>query len=55
MSSGGRRQARAEIEATWQVWDARRPLRKEDMAAPSPPDVVDPDDVKARESERGGT
>ncbi len=31
----GRRELRAELEATWMVYDARRPIRREDFEAAS--------------------
>lgn len=33
----GRREQRAELESTWHVWDATRPLTRHDLAAPPPP------------------
>lgn len=34
----GRRGLRDEMQATWNVYDATRPIRKEDLAAPPPPE-----------------
>lgn len=42
----GRREQRAELEATWQVWDALRPIRRADMipdsAEPPQPEPAQP-------------
>jgi hypothetical protein len=36
----GRRGLRDEVQATWSVYDATRPIRKADLAEPSPPEVA---------------
>jgi hypothetical protein len=36
----GRRGLRDEVQSTWSVYDATRPIRKEDLAEPSPPEVA---------------
>lgn len=41
VKGGGRRALREEIESTWHVWDATRPIRKEDMAVAVPPQPED--------------
>lgn len=55
--SGGRRGMRAELESTWTVYDAARPIRREDMAEPSPPVVATPsrDPNRALEPDEGAT
>ncbi len=36
----GRRGLRDEVQSTWSVYDASRPLRKSDLAEPPPPEVA---------------
>ncbi len=47
-----RRQQRAEIQETWNVYDARRPIRAEDMAVPPQPE---PETAEASPAPQGGT
>lgn len=40
MSGGGRRAMRDEMQATWAVWDAVRPITKQDLVEPPQPEAV---------------
>lgn len=48
-----RREQREELQSTWHVYDAARPLRAEDMAAPPQPETATPA-AEASPAPRGG-